>query len=169
MYENKGLIQCLYETFGGTTNSKGYIDLDEHIGAIYGDAITLGRCKDICDRLKAKGFASTNVVYGIGSYTYQYITRDTMGFAMKATSVTINGVETPIFKDPITDDGTKKSAMGRVSVHINNDNGSMFFIDKECDEVPVNISDDLLEPVFENGVLLREQTLEEIRGLIAEG
>ncbi len=41
--EVKGLIECLWDTFGGTTSSKGFKILDEHIGAIYGDAITLKR------------------------------------------------------------------------------------------------------------------------------
>ena len=112
----KGVVELLWDTFGGTVNEQGYKVLNPAVGAIYGDAITIERCTDICERLKAKGFASTNVVFGIGSYTYQYQTRDSLGFAMKATSVTINGVEKAIFKDPITDDGTKKSAKGRVVV-----------------------------------------------------
>lgn len=81
-------------------------------GIIYGDGITLERAVAICVRLKAKGFASTNVVLGIGSFTYQYNTRDTFGFAMKATYGEVNGVGRPIFKNPVTDDGTQKSAKG---------------------------------------------------------
>ena len=114
--ERKGVIELLWDIFGGTTTDQGYKLLDSHIGAIYGDAITIERCRDISQRLKNKGFASTNIVYGVGSYTYQYQTRDTLGFAMKATSVTVNGVQRAIFKDPATDDGTKKSAKGRVMV-----------------------------------------------------
>ena len=87
---------------------KGYKLLDSHIGLIYGDAITLRRAEEICERLAAKGFASINVVFGIGSYTYQYNTRDTFGFAIKSTACVINGKEKQIFKDPKTDDGIKK-------------------------------------------------------------
>ena len=112
----KGLIEVLFETFGGEVNSKGHKVLDGHIGAIYGDSITLDRCSNICSRLRDKGFASTNVVFGVGSYTYQYITRDSLGFAMKATSVVINGVRRAIFKDPVTDSGDKKSQYGQVKV-----------------------------------------------------
>jgi nicotinamide phosphoribosyltransferase len=90
--EVKGMVQCLWEIFGGTETSTGYIQLDSHIGAIYGDSITLERATQICERLEAKGFASTNLVYGIGSFTYQgaitpdaIITRDTHGFAVKST------------------------------------------------------------------------------------
>lgn len=114
--ENKGVIECLWDIFGGTINSKGFKQLDDHIGAIYGDSITLARASDICARLKAKGFASTNIVLGIGSYTYQYNTRDTLGWAVKATYAEINGVGRAITKDPITDDGTKKSHSGLLRV-----------------------------------------------------
>lgn len=123
----KGVIELLWDVFGGTINEQGYKALDPHIGAIYGDSITIDRANEICARLEVKGFASTNVVLGIGSFTYQYNTRDTFGFAMKATYVEIihpaesgspasatEGRE--IFKDPITDDGTKKSATGLLCV-----------------------------------------------------
>jgi nicotinamide phosphoribosyltransferase len=112
----KGVIELLWDIFGGTVNEQGYKVLDPHIGAIYGDSITIDRADEICERLEAKGFASTNVVLGIGSFTYQYNTRDTFGFAMKATYVEVNGEGREIFKDPITDDGTKKSATGLLCV-----------------------------------------------------
>jgi nicotinamide phosphoribosyltransferase len=62
----KGLIESLWDIFGGPINSKGYKELDSHIGAIYGDSITIERAEQICQRLKDKGFASTNWVAGIG-------------------------------------------------------------------------------------------------------
>ena len=142
--EEKGLIQSLWDTFGGTVNEKGYKVLDPHIGAIYGDSITLERAEQIFAGLEAKGFASSNIVLGIGSYTYQYHTRDSLGFAVKATSVTQNGVEYPIQKDPKTDPG-KKSFCGRVKV-VN---------DKCIDNMSSkgDYSDDELEVVFENGIV----------------
>src|SRR3954454_6952499 len=79
--------------------------LDPHVGLIYGDSITLARAEAILSGLKAKGFASGNVVLGVGSYTYQYVTRDTFGFAVKSTYGEVNGVGREIFKDPVTDDG----------------------------------------------------------------
>lgn len=115
--KDKGVIELLWDVFGGTINEQGYKVLDPHIGAIYGDSITIDRADEICRRLEAKGFASTNVVLGIGSFTYQYNTRDTFGFAMKATYVEVNGEGREIFKDPITDDGMKKSAKGLMQVY----------------------------------------------------
>jgi nicotinamide phosphoribosyltransferase len=133
--ETMGVIELLWEIFGGTTNEQGYKCLDNHIGAIYGDSITIERADEICKRLEAKGFASTNVVLGVGSFTYQFNTRDTFGFAMKATYVEVKNEKVcnsgacvhgnckkncvtgrEIFKDPITDDGTKKSAKGLLRV-----------------------------------------------------
>jgi nicotinamide phosphoribosyltransferase len=115
--EDKGVIELLWDIFGGTVNEQGYKVLDPHIGAIYGDSITFERADEIMKRLKAKGFASTNVVFGVGSFTYQYVTRDTFQSAVKATYVKINGEDRSIFKDPATDKGhMKKSARGRLAV-----------------------------------------------------
>ena len=107
--EEKGLIELLYETFGGEVNKEGFKVLDSHIGAIYGDSITLEIAKEICEKLYKKGFATTNVVFGIGSYSYQYATRDSFGFAVKATYAVVNSEERMLFKDPKTDSGIKKS------------------------------------------------------------
>ena len=112
----KGVVELLWDVFGGTVNDQGYKVLDPHIGVIYGDSITLERAEEICNRLASKGFASTNIVFGVGSFTYQYNTRDTFGFAMKATYVEVNGEGREIFKNPVTDDGTKKSATGLLQV-----------------------------------------------------
>ncbi|MEO7048626.1 MAG: nicotinate phosphoribosyltransferase, partial [Ferruginibacter sp.] len=57
--ERKGVIELLWDTFGGTTNEKGYKELMPKIGAIYGDSITISRATEICERLREKGFAST--------------------------------------------------------------------------------------------------------------
>ena len=114
--QQKGAIECLWDTFGGTTNEKGFKTLNQRVGLIYGDSITLDRCDEILKLLAEKGFASDNVVFGIGSFTFQYNTRDTLGFAMKATYVEVDGKPYSIFKDPKTDNGTKKSARGLLQV-----------------------------------------------------
>lgn len=172
--ESKGVVECLWDIFGGTITDQGYKLLDSHIGVIYGDAITLERCESICSQLEEKGFASLNVVFGIGSYTYQYNTRDTLGFAMKSTLCVIDGKEYQIFKDPITDDGIKKSAKGAVRVEYNG-TGVMTYTDGlslheeivgSHGKICVDLDSGLLEPVFKDGKLLREQTLSEIRELM---
>lgn len=160
--EKAGLVSALWVIFGGSVNDKGYRVLDSHIGAIYGDSITLERCKEICSRLKAAGFASTNVVYGIGSYTYQYNTRDSFGFALKSTACVINEKEYPIFKNPKTDDGTKKSNRGAVAVVI--EEGGM----KCVDNLPLdNTHEDLMRTIFVNGRLVVDDSLAVIRERLA--
>jgi nicotinamide phosphoribosyltransferase len=156
--EKKGVIELIWDVFGGTVNSKGYKELVPQIGAIYGDSITVARATQICERLKAKGFASTNVVLGIGSFTYQYNTRDTFGFAMKATYGEVNGEGRAIFKDPITDDGTKKSAKGLMKIDL------VDGVYKLTDNVSWEEErKGELKEVFRDGKLLIDHSLTEIR------
>ena len=161
--ERKGVIELLWDVFGGTINDKGYKELVPQIGAIYGDSITIERATKICEKLKEKGFASTNVVLGIGSFTYQYNTRDTFGFAMKATYGEVNGEGRAIFKDPITDDGTKKSAKGLMKIEL--ENGTYKLIDQvSWDEEKKGE----LKEVFRDGKLLIDYSLAGIRKTINE-
>lgn len=160
--ECKGVVELLWEVFGGTVNDKGYKELDPHIGAIYGDSINLDRAERICQRLEEKGFASTNVVLGIGSFTYQYNTRDTFGFAMKATYGEVNGEGREIFKDPVTDDGTKKSARGFIKV-VKEDNRYILVDRVSREEEQLGE----LKEVFRDGKLLIDHKLSEIRARLA--
>jgi nicotinamide phosphoribosyltransferase len=154
--EVKGLIEALWDLFGGTKTSKGYKVLDEHIGAIYGDSITLQRQEQIFTRLIEKGFAPT-VVLGVGSYSYQYVTRDTHGSAIKATWSKVSGVGVDVQKDPKTDPG-KKSAKGLLRVEL--ENGVYVLYDQQTEQQE---KEGLLKPVFENGKLLYKTSLKEIR------
>ncbi len=114
--EHKGLIRCLDETFGHMVNDNGFKRLHPCIGAIYGDGINSEEATRILEGLKANGYESTNVVLGLGSYTYQYVTRDTYGTVCKATYCEINGKGYPIFKSPKTG-AWKKSHKGLLRVN----------------------------------------------------
>lgn len=154
----KGAVECLWEVFGGTTTDQGYRVLNERVGLIYGDSITLDRAQRILEGLEAKGFASNNLVFGIGSFTYNYLTRDTFGFAVKATWGQVNGVGRELFKDPITDSGVKKSAKGLLRIE-ESENGFTLF-DQQLAEQEQGGA---LKTVFENGKLQYECTLDQIR------
>jgi nicotinamide phosphoribosyltransferase len=156
--EHKGAVACLWEVFGGSITAAGFKMLDPHIGVIYGDSITLERCQAICEGLIKKGFATGNIVFGIGSYTYQYVTRDTFGFAVKATYGEVNGEGRAIFKDPKTDNGAKKSARGLLRVDALN--GQLVLTDN-CSWAQANGG--LLQPVFKDGKMLKTCKLSEIR------
>ncbi len=155
-----GVVESLWNVFHGTINDQGFKMLDAHIGVIYGDAISLSSATRILARLKDKGFASTNIVFGIGSFTYQHTNRDTFGHAFKSTSVTVGGVEKAIFKDPVTDPyHMKRSLRGRVAVR---HNGNDLEVIDGLTSGDV-LEDDLLRVVFRNGEVSNVQTLAEIR------
>lgn len=172
--EVKGMVQCLWEIFGGTESSTGYRLLDSHIGAIYGDSITLERAEQICQRLADKGFASTNVVFGIGSFTYQgavtrdaIVTRDTHMFAVKSTygEVLKDGqrVGVEIFKDPKTDSGMKKSAKGLTAVY--EQDGEFVLKDQATWDDVKNCA---FVQVFSDGKITKDWTLAEVRANVAK-
>lgn len=155
--EEKGTISKLFEIFGGHVNSKGYIELSEKIGMIYGDGINEERMLEIFKRLKAKGFASTNVVFGIGSYTLNMLSRDDLGTAVKATSAVVDGLLAPIYKDPKTD-STKKSARGLLKVS-QKSNGVLELQDNVS---VIGESEGMLTEVYEDGRMARKTTYSDI-------
>jgi len=183
----KGVIELLWDIFGGTVNEQGYKVLDPHIGAIYGDSITLDRQIQIYERLAAKGFASTNIVLGVGSFTYQFNTRDTLGFAAKGAwfeveqpvfgefadqNLNTEKVGYDIYKDPITDDGTKKSLKGKVAVFKADDETVMsgfeqntipgdYYVKIQCTDEEENTG--LLQVIYEDGGFYNQTTLTNIR------
>lgn len=152
-HEAVGSIQVLWEIFGGEVNSKGYKVLDSHIGMIYGDSITVKREIEILKRLKANGFASSNIVFGVGSFTYQFNTRDTFGIAVKATGCFIDDYEIMVSKEPKTDP-SKRSAKGFIKVV--RKNGILHQVDNISFE-EINDEDNLLQPIFRNGNVLIPQ------------
>ncbi len=165
--ESKGTVEMLWDIFGGTINEKGYKVLDSHVGAIYGDSITIDRAEAIFKRLERKGFSSENIVLGVGSYTYQYNTRDTFMYALKTTYGVIDGKETMIYKDPKTDDGTKKSQKGMVNV-FRDESGQIKTVDGLNEQQRQTLRNSLLEQVFLDGKLLRDESLADIRKRVME-
>lgn len=182
----KGVIELLWDIFGGTINEQGYKVLDRHIGAIYGDSINLERQVEIYKRLEAKGFAATNVVLGVGSFTYVMLTRDSAGYAAKGSwfevekkcfdgkkllhpSDEICKEAYNIYKDPITDDGQKRSLKGLLAVHetqvINETSElpehSRYIVQQEC--TWEEESKGLLQTIYEDGEFFNQTTLTEIR------
>lgn len=175
--EDMGTVWALWQTFGGKENSKGYKELDPHVKAIYGDSITPYRCEQIYRRLAEKGFAISNVVLGVGSFsmmclenyndetdefTYSPYTRDTFGIAVKATyAEDADGNPIMIYKQPKGCDW-KKSQKG-CCVVTHDENGNYFYEDgftwTDCDES----DDNDLVTVFKDGKMVREWNLDGIR------
>lgn len=165
--ERKGAVQVLHELFGGKPTSKGFIELDDHIGLIYGDSITPKRCLEILSGLATKGYASSTCVFGVGSYTYQCNTRDTFAFAVKATYTEVDGVGVTIFKDPKTD-SKKKSAKGLLCVISDPVNPELDVI-VDCGWGFEKASWNQLKVRFIDGRFVNMTTLEDIRGKLQQG
>jgi nicotinamide phosphoribosyltransferase len=156
--EAKGTIESLWDIFGGTINSKGYKELDSHIGMIQGDALTIPRVLSICEGLKEKGFATTNMVFGIGAYSLNgMLTRDTFGQAFKATYCEIDGTPVNVYKQPKTD-SSKNSAKGLLRVEKIDNN---YIVHQEQTWGEYQMGE--LTTVFKDGVLIKQTTLAEIR------
>lgn len=157
----------LWEQFGGTVNTKGYKVLDPHVKAIYGDSITVQRCEEIFEILKSNGFACSNVALGVGSFSMHCIeednilkpfTRDTFSSCIKACYAEVDGKCYPVFKNP-KEGGFKKSQKGLCFVY--EEDGVLKYRDEYTSE---NIPEgNLLVPVFRDGKMLVDYTLDEIR------
>ena len=148
-------------------NNLGYKQLDQKIGYIYGDGITVQRADQILTRLKEKGFASTNVVFGVGSYSLNMLSRDHLGIAIKATNavVEINGelVDAPIYKEPKTD-LSKKSDRGYLVVLRDVETGKLYKKDMQTRDAMLFTGE--LKDVYMNGMFMHFTTIDEIRGLL---
>lgn len=155
--EEKGTIEKLWDIFGGETNSLGYKVLDSHIGMIYGDGITEERALEILTRLRNKGFASTNIVFGMGSYSLNMLSRDDLGTAIKATSAVVNGERVAIYKDPKTD-SQKKSAKGLLKVSKNS--SGVFILEDDVSEAEEATGE--LQTVWKDGKFIKTVTFPKV-------
>jgi nicotinamide phosphoribosyltransferase len=189
--EVKGVIELLWDIFDGTINEQGYKVLDPHIGCIYGDSITPERQLEIYKRLADKGFAATNIILGIGSYTYNYTTRDWASMAAKGSWFEVhNECSKPcdvcyrdlgycgqahkqsynIYKDPITDDGTKKSLKGLLTVYQNSPEHKTHPNEIWCgaEQTLEEESEGLLQVIYEDGKFHNQTSLTEIRKTLSQ-
>lgn len=157
----QGTVKRLWEVFGGTINKQGFKVVNPNVNTIYGDSITLDRQQRILQRLYDDKFVPT-IVLGIGSYSLQgNSTRDTHGIAMKATNIIRNGQLEEIYKDPATDDGTKKSLKGLLMV---SRIGDVYTVSDQV--TPKQEASGCLQPVFRDSKLLNEVSLAEVRSRV---
>lgn len=148
-------LQILLEKFGCKTNSKGYKVLPDNIRIIQGDGVSLERIGEILACLKSHKISADNLAFGMGAELLQKVNRDTLKFAMKASAIYRQGQWHDIYKDPVTDHG-KRSKKGRLALI---DNGSQQTIRVEA----LGDQENLLIPIYENGEILQDWTLEQIR------
>lgn len=171
----------LWNEFGGTINSKGYKVLDNHVKALYGDSITPVRCEKIYKILVDNGFAISNVSLGVGSFSMMCLerviddgereilkhdpyTRDSFGIAVKATyAEDANGSPIMIYKQPKAL-SWKKSQKGCCVVY---PDGT--YKDTLTYAEAKSVKENQLIPVFEDGKMVNEYSLREVRERLYEG
>lgn len=159
--KDKGVIEILWDVFGGTVNEQGYKVLNPHIGVIYGEAINQDNIKEIFSRLEDKGFAASNCFFGQGSYSMQMVTRDTWGMALKCIAQQRNGKLIEIHKNPATDDGIKKSAKGLTVVY--KDEQGEYYLKEQASIEELLSEENQLKVRFKDGKYYNQVTLTQVR------
>lgn len=149
------ILDILGVRFGFEVNGKGYKVLNPKVRIIQGDGIDHESVGVILAALELNKWSADNLAFGSGGGLLQKMDRDTQKFAFKCCAVDVNGVWYDVLKDPVTDPG-KKSKAGRLAL-IKKD-GAFATVRMEDEE-----GENLLIPVFRDGVLLEDQTFAEIR------
>lgn len=151
-------LKLLDEKFGHTLNGKGYKVLN-NVRVIQGDGISESSIKKILGLALENGYSATNIAFGMGGQLLQALNRDTLKFAMKCSSITVDGEQRHVFKDPVTDHG-KVSKAGRLDL-VRRD-GHFTTVEIPKDQIDFNgISE--MRTVYENGQILVSDTFEDIR------
>ncbi len=152
-------LEILERKIGMSKNTKGYKVLPKYFRVIQGDGVDPESIRGILIALHNHGYSASNLAFGMGGANLQKLNRDTQKFAFKCSEATVGGKSVKVFKDPVTDNA-KRSTGGRLS-HVQ-EGGRLRTVEG-------GRKDDLLEPVFEDGKILRQQTFEEVRANASRG
>lgn len=158
-YQFKGSLQLLWETFGGSLNSKGFKVLNPKVGLLYGEAIDIEMQELIYQEMVNNGWCVSNVLFGVGSWGFlDRSSRDNFSQALKGTHSIVNGTGVSMQKTPKTAANSKTSAKGFLRVQ--KKGGKFVLYDQQS---PEQESSGELQTVFLDGKLIRETSLAEIR------
>ncbi|MGH3606545.1 MAG: nicotinate phosphoribosyltransferase [Pseudonocardiaceae bacterium] len=147
--------EWLMETFGYTTNSKGYKVLPDFIRVVQGDGVRRDSLPKVFIEMERRGLAAENAVFGMGGGLLQHCNRDTLEFGMKANAAKVNGQWRDISKSP-TGDSMKVSKAGRLALqYVDGDYRTV-----RRDSIP--LEENALVPVFRNGQLLKKWDFTEL-------
>ncbi|SUB84210.1 putative nicotinate phosphoribosyltransferase [Pragia fontium] len=149
-------IERLMAKFGYTINSKGYKVLPDFIRLIQGDGVSVSSIEEILCEMKKRKLSAENVSFGMGGELLQKVNRDTQRFAMKASAICIDGEWKDVYKDPITD-RVKRSKKGRLALI--NQQGEFKTVSRNS----VDPSENLLIPIYRDGQLIMDYSLDNIR------
>ena len=149
------VIETLDKGFGHTVNDKGYKVLNG-VRVIQGDGVNPEEIHAILEVLKVLGWSADNIAFGMGGALLQGMNRDTQRFAFKASQIRGTYGERDVFKQPVTDTG-KNSKRGRLRL-VDLDGHICTIAEHEGSD-----EDDLLQTVYEDGVILNHTTFAEVR------
>ncbi len=160
----KQVFRVLWEKFGGTINEKGFKVIDPHVRVIQGDGVNYESIIEILEMMIEERFSVENIAFGMGGALLQKVDRDTQKFAIKCSSIVVNGEEIEVQKNPIEINefgervqSFKKSKAGKLKLIYNN--SDEYETVQHCQD----FTGDLLVPIFENGKILKEWTFQEVR------
>jgi nicotinamide phosphoribosyltransferase len=162
---SESVLRCLDKLsahFGYTINSKGYKVLPSCVRVIQGDGIDEEELVKVLFSIQNAGYCVTNVVFGSGGGLLQKVNRDTQRFAMKASYLEVNGEGREVFKQPTTD-MTKQSKKGKVSLYCYNSGGIYVTLTEVEAAKAKGWIHEVLVPVYSNGKILKEYSLDEVR------
>lgn len=159
------IFEILWDKFGGTINDKGYRVLDDHVRIIQGDGIKWDNSghtvEGILNRLKMNNISADNIAFGSGGGLLQKWDRDTNKFAIKCSEITIDGTSRDVYKQPATQ-LSKTSKKGRLAL-VNTTEGLQTVNEQFAAQHNVDLKDDILETVFQNGTVMKYHDWEEIK------
>lgn len=151
-------LHTLERGFGTTVNSKGYKVLN-NVAIIQGDKVTKELIKNILEMMEQAKFSADNIAFGMGGALIQgnfesTVTRDTYGFVYKCSAIKRSGEWHDVYKQP-KGEAFKNSKRGRLD---------LIKVDDEYQTVALHVDNQSeLITYFENGKLLVDATLEQIR------
>ena len=150
------ILSKLWDIFGGSINQKGYKTLHPAVGVLWGDGLSTEEIEEIYRWAANHKFDVSSIVCGQGGGLLQKVNRDTQRFAFKCSAQKRNGEWLDIQKKPM--DVSKASKKGKLALI--NINGTLMTVSANTLRTS---EEDLLIPVFKNGVLLKDYTLKEVR------
>jgi nicotinamide phosphoribosyltransferase len=150
-------LRILDQYFGHTVNIKNFKVLNPAVRVIQGDGIDHSSIHSILFCMELAGYSADNVAFGQGGALLQMVNRDTLQFAMKASSAYIGDKWVDVYKDPITA-ANKKSKKGQLMLV--EEDGK--FVTQRINYSLPHEADKLLLR-FRDGKTYNETTFEEIR------
>lgn len=151
-------MRSLWDSFGGTINSKNYKVINPKVRVLWGDGIDAEGIEKILVAVGEAGFSVENIAtFGMGGGLLQKVNRDTQRFAFKSSAQKRDGVWHDVYKQPR--DTSKASKRGRLK---------LVWADGAHRKTMVTVPesdprDNILQVVFEDGVLVKEYDFKTVR------